>query len=148
MQSDGARPSHHRCGAPQLIWALRRPEERGVKGTGRASIAAIRRSVVALSLLGMGLPAAGNAADVMFDVTPASQEAALGSPITLTFRLRNDGKRDALVNQRFLLNHVVQLEVTTPSGQKDALNGIGKGAALVRGPLEADPIRIVVRGAR
>ena len=146
--------------------------------------------------------------DVTFEVVPGSQQAALGSPIQLTFRLRNGGQRDVLVNRRFLLNHVVQLEVRTLSGQKvewcgrldevrvsrgdyailkpagqvertmgvscdgrgspgysfstpgeyvvkarykpavpkDALDAIGKDALLVQGPLDATPIRVVVRG--
>ena len=174
-------------------------------------VATERTLFIALCLVAPCLPCAAEtkADDVTFDVVPGSQQAALGSPITLTFRLRNGGKRDVLVNRRFLLNHVVQLEVRTLSGQKvewcgrlvevlvsrgdyailkpaghvertmavscdgrgspgysfgtpgeyvvrarykpavpkDALDAIGKGAPLVRGPLEAAPIRVVVRSA-
>jgi hypothetical protein len=175
-------------------------------------VATQRSLFIVFCLVAPCLPCAAEtkADDMTFDVVPASQQAALGSPITLTFRLRNDGKRDVLVNRRFLLNHVVQLEVTAPSGQKvewcgplvdvlvsrgdyailkpagrvertmavscdgrgspgysfstpgeyvvraryepavptDALDAIAKGAQLVRGPLAAAPIRVVVRGAK
>jgi len=173
-------------------------------------VATYRTLFITLCVLAACLPCAveATADDITFDVVPGSQQAALGSPITLTFRLRNGGKRDVLVNRRFQLNHVVQLEVRTLSGQKvewcgrldevlvsrgdyailkpagqvertitvscdgrgspgysfgtpgeyvvkaryapvvpkDALNAFGKGASLVQGPLEATPIRVVIRG--
>jgi len=171
---------------------------------------AILMIVFAACLLPFCLAAAETRAeDVAFDVAPTSQAVALGSPITLTFRLRNDGRQEVLVNRRFWLNHVVHLEVTAPSGRKaewcgplvdflvsrrdytilkptgqvartmrvscdagrtpgysfdtpgeyvvrvryelalpkDALSAIANGAALVTGPLEANPIRIAVRSA-
>jgi hypothetical protein len=174
-------------------------------------VATQRSLIIALCLVAPYLPCAAETKmdDVTFDVVPASQQAALGNPIMLTFRLRNGGKGDVLVDRRFLLNHVVQLEVTTPSGQKvewcgrlvdvlvsrgdyailtpagqvertmavscdgrgspgysfstpgeyvvraryelavpkAASDAAGNGAPLVRGPLEAAPVRVVVRRA-
>jgi hypothetical protein len=193
----------------QLIRGVGPTKGGGVPRMGRASMVAILIDVIAVCLTPPCLPAAETRAeDVTFDVSPISQAVALGSPISLTFRLRNGGRRDVLVNRRFLLNHVVRLEVTTPSGRKaewcgrlvdvlvsrgdyailkpagqvartirvscdagrtpgysfdapgeyvvraryelavpkDALSTIGSGAAPVMGPLEADPIRIAVRG--
>jgi hypothetical protein len=172
---------------------------------------ATQRSIfIAFCLVAACLPSAAETTTdaVTLDVVPASQQVSLGKPIMLTFRLRNGGKRDALVDRRFLLNHVVQLSVTTHSGQKvewcgrlvDVLvsrgdyallkpagqvertmavscdgrgspgysfstpgesvvraryelavpraapDAIGDGAPFVRGPLEAAPVRVVVRG--
>ena len=174
-------------------------------------VTALRPFLIAFCLVALCLPCTAETKtdDVTFDVVPESQQTALGSPITLTFRLRNSGPRDVLVNRRFLLNHVIQLEVRTLSGQKvdwcgrldevlvsrgdyailkpagqvvrtmavscdgrgspgysfstpgeyvvrarykpavpkEVLDAIGKSAPLLQGPLEAAPIRVVVRGA-